>query len=232
VSADESDAVRAAAPAGPSGADTVRRGRTPPQSASALLGLLGGAAGMLDSSIPGAIFVAVYVSTRRLAPPLWIATAAAAAILVYRLVRRDSLRHAIGGFLGVAIAAGLALLTGRPENYFVPTLFINAAYATVSAVSLAVRWPLAGLVLGAVFGEGSAWRNDAARRRAYTAVTTLWLGMFALRIAVLLPLWLANMLVALGISRIVLGYPVYALVIWLTWLIVSRTRPVRPESAA
>ncbi|MGE5290552.1 MAG: DUF3159 domain-containing protein [Micromonosporaceae bacterium] len=206
--------------------------RAAPQSASALLGMLGGKSGMLDSSIPGAIFVAVYVSTRRLAPPLWIATAVAGAILAYRLIMRDTPRHAVGGFFGVAIAAGLALLTGRPENYFVPTLVINAGYAVASAGSLAVRWPLVGLVLGAVFGEGTAWRGDAARRRAYTVVTALWLGMFMIRIAVLLPLWLAGLLVPLGIGRIVLGYPLYALVVWLTWLIVSRTRPVRPEPAA
>lgn len=205
---------------------------TVPQSASALLGMLGGKSGMLDSSIPGAIFVAVYVSTRQLAPPLWIAAAAAGVILAYRLIMRDTPRHALGGFFGVAIAAGLALLTGRPENYFVPTLVINAGYAVASAGSLAARWPLVGLVLGAVFGEGTAWRGDTARRRAYTAATALWLGMFVIRIAVLLPLWLAGMLVPLGIGRIVLGYPLYALVVWLTWLIVSRTRPVRPEPAA
>ena len=212
-------------------AETVPAPRNPPQSASALLGLLGGPSGMLDSSIPGALFVAVYVSTRNLTTPLWIATGAAVVILAYRLIKRDTLRHAVGGFVGVAIAAALALLTGRPENYFVPTLAINAGYALVSAVSLAVRWPLAGLVLGAVFGEGTAWRQDTARRRAYTAATVLWFGMFALRIAVLLPLWLADMLVPLGIGRIVLGYPLYALVVWLTWLIVSRTRPVRPAPA-
>ena len=49
----------------------------PPQSAAALLGLLGGARGMLDSAVPGALFVAVYVGTRNLTTPLWIAAGAA-----------------------------------------------------------------------------------------------------------------------------------------------------------
>ena len=98
------------------------------------------------------------------------------AIFVYRLVRRDTLRHSVGGFIGVAVAAGLAVLTGKPENYFLPALGLNVAYAMAAAVSLAVRWPLIGLVLGAVFGEGTEWRRDPARRRAYTAATALWLG--------------------------------------------------------
>jgi Protein of unknown function (DUF3159) len=218
-------ALRQAAAAQPRG--------NPPESAAALLGLLGGARGMLDSAVPGALFVAVYVATRNLATPLWIATGAALAIFAYRLARRDTLRYAVSGFIGVAVAAGLAVLTGKPENYFLPALGLNIAYAAAAAISLAVRWPLIGLVLGAVFGEGTEWRSDPVRRRAYTAATVLWLCMFALRVAVLFPLWLANLLVPLGIGRIALGYPLYALVVWLTWLIISRTRrPVRPERAA
>lgn len=210
---------------------TEAAGGRPPQSAAALLNQLGGVGGMLDSAIPGALFVAVYVVTRKLTAPLLIAAAAAVVIFVYRLIRRDTLRHALGGFVGVAIAAGLALLTGKPENYFVPTLVLNAGYALASAISLAVRWPLIGLMLGAVFGEGTAWRSDPPRCRAYTAATALWFCMFALRVAVLFPLWLAGLLVPLGIGRIVLGYPLYALVVWLTWLIVSRARPIRPAPA-
>jgi hypothetical protein len=207
-------------------------GRSPgqqPQSAAALLGLLGGVAGMLDSAIPGALFVAVYVFTRDLTAPLIVASGAAVVIFGYRLTRRDTLRHALGGFIGVAIAALLAVLTGKPANYFVPTLILNAGYGLACAVSLAIRWPLVGVMLGAVFGEGTAWRSDPPRRRAYTAATALWLAMFTLRVAVLFPLWLAGLLVPLGIGRIVLGYPLYALVVWLTWLIVGRLRSGNAE---
>ncbi len=221
-------AIRQAAAAQASG----NAGGNPPESAAALLGLLGGARGMLDSAVPGALFVAVYVATRNLTTPLLVAAGAALVMFVYRLARRDALRYAVGGCIGVAIAAGLAVLTGKPENYFLPALGLNAAYATVSAVSLAVRWPLIGVVLGTIIGEGTQWRRDPPRRRAYTATTVLWLGMFLLRIAVLFPLWLANLLVPLGVGRIVLGYPLYALVVWLTWLIISRTRPARPPAAA
>jgi len=233
VNADEAPgASSAAAPPSAAAVPSAPQGRYPPQSAGALLGLLGGASGMLDSALPGALFVGVFVATRNLTTPLWLALGAASVIFAYRLIRRDPLRHALGGFIGVAVAAGLAVLTGKPENYFVPTLALNSAYAAASAISLAARWPLAGLVLGAVFGEGTAWCRDAARRRAYTTATALWFCMFALRLAVLLPLWLAGDLVPLGIGRIALGYPLYALVVWLTWLIISRTQPVRPEPAA
>lgn len=223
------DEPRTSAPAGKQ--DNADGAQPMAQSASAMLELVGGASGMLDSAIPGAVFVGVFVATRNLTTPLWVAICVAFAIFVYRLTRRDALRHALGGFVGVAVAAGLAVLTGKPENYFVPNLALNTGYAVLSAISLAVRWPLAGVVLGAVFGEGTAWRGDTARRRAYTIATALWFCMFALRIGVLFPLWLADQLVPLGIGRIALGYPLYALVVWLTWVVVSRTQPVRAEAA-
>jgi hypothetical protein len=182
---------------------------------------------MLDSAVPGALFVALYVALRELSTPLWVAGGAAVLIFAVRLARREPLRHAVSGLVGVAVAVALAVITGKPQNYFLPALFLNAAYAAGSAISLAVRWPVLGVILGPLLGEGAGWRADAARRRTYSAATALWMGMFTLRVAALLPLWLAGLLVPLGIGRIVLGYPLYALVVWLTWLILRR-----PQAAA
>jgi hypothetical protein len=193
-----------------------------PASASGLLDLLGGRRGMLDSAVPGAIFVALYIVVRKIGTPLWIAGGTAVLIFAFRVARREPLRHAASGLVGVAVAAGLAVITGKPENYFLPALVLNAAYAVGSAISLAVRWPVLGLIIGPLLGEGTGWRADRARLRAYSAATALWTGMFVLRVAALFPLWLAGLLVPLGIGRIVLGYPLYALVVWLTWLILRR----------
>ena len=195
-----------------------------PSSAHGLLDLLGGGRGMLDSAVPGAIFVAVYIVARNLSTPLWIAGGTAAAIFVFRVARREPLRYAASGLAGVAVAAVLAVVTGKPENYFLPALVLNAAYAAGSALSLAVRWPVLGLIIGPLLGEGTSWRADPARRRTYTTATALWMGMFLLRVAALLPLWLAGLLVPLGIARIVLGYPLYALVVWVTWVMLRQPR--------
>lgn len=200
-------------------------------SARGLLDILGGPRGMLDSAVPGAIFVAVYIAVRSLSTPLWIAGGTAVLIFAFRVVRREPLRHAASGLIGVAVAAGLAVITGKPENYFLPALFLNAAYAAGSAISLALRWPVLGVIIGPLLGEGTDWRANPARRRAYSAATALWMGMFMLRVAALFPLWLAGLLVPLGIGRIVLGYPLYALVVWLTWLILRRRQSLDRSEA-
>jgi len=193
----------------------------------------GGKKGVLDTGLPGVVFVAAFlVSGQQMMIAVWSAVAVGAILTVIRLVRKDTVQHAIAGFVGVAVAAYIAAKTGEPANYYLTTLLMTVAYGAAFGISLLVRWPLLGAALGVVFGEGTAWRKDPARRRAYTLATFLWFGMFVLRIAVLAPLWAADQLIALGIGRLVLGYPLYLLVIWLSWRIIKQTQPARAVPAA
>lgn len=192
----------------------------------------GGKQGVLDTGLPGMVFIAAYLlSGQHMAVAVWSAVAVGAVLTVVRLVRRDTVQHAIAGFVGVAVAAYIAAKTGEPANYYLMNLLLTIAYGLAFGISLLVRWPLLGAALGVVFGEGTAWRRDPARRRAYTLATMLWFGMFLLRIVVLAPLWAADQLIALGIGRLVLGYPLYLLVIWLSWRIIKQTQPARPATA-
>jgi hypothetical protein len=56
----------------------------------------------------------------------------------------------------------------------------------------------------------------------------LWVALFGTRLAVEVPLYLADAVVLLGIAKLALGIPFYALMVWFTWLAV---RPLirRPE---
>jgi len=49
--------------------------------------------------------------------------------------------------------------------------------------------------------------------------------VFATRLAVQLPLYLAGAVVALGIARTAMGLPLFALGLWLTYLLVRRAPP-------
>lgn len=75
----------------------------------------------------------------------------------------------------------------------------------------------------------TAWRKDPISMKKYTIVTWLWVAMFALRLGVQGPLYLAgtDFIAALGTARLVMGLPLFALVLWLTWRIVRQ-----PESPA
>jgi hypothetical protein len=183
---------------------------------------LGGPQGIADSSIPALVFVAVYtLGGERISTAAWAAVAAGALIAAIRIVRREPLRFAAAGFAGVALAAFVADRTGRAEDFFLPGLLLNAAYGGAYLISIIVRWPLLGLIVGPLTGEGVRWRQDPDRLRRYTQASWVWVGVFALRLAVQLPLYLAGAVLALGIARTAMGLPIFLVAIWLSYLILE-----------
>jgi len=185
---------------------------------------IGGPQGIADSSVPAVVFVAVYtLGGSRISLAGICAVAAGMAIAVLRLAKGEPLRFALAGFVGVAVAAFIAGRTGRAEDFFLPGLLLNAAYGGAYLVSILVRWPLLGVILGpALGGEGMAWRKNPVELRAYSRASWVWVGVFATRLCVQLPFYLAGSLVALGIARTAMGLPVFALGIWLSYLILKR----------
>ena len=68
----------------------------------------------------------------------------------------------------------------------------------------------------------TAWRKDSALMRRYTIATWLWIAMFALRLGVQLPLYLSSSVGWLGTARLVMGIPLWGLVLWATWVLVRQ----------
>ena len=188
-----------------------------------LLSEMGGPQGIADSSLPGLVFIAVYTLG---GSDLQMATIAAiglgALIAVYRLIRGESAKYAAGGFIGVLIAGFIATRTGKAEDFFLPGLLFNAGYALAYFVSILVRWPLIGVFVGPLMGEGMTWRNDPDKVKLFSRASWLWVGMFLVRLLVQLPLYLAGSLVALGIAKTAMGLPIFALTLWLTYLMLKR----------
>jgi hypothetical protein len=186
---------------------------------------VGGPLGMAETALPAVAFVVAYTATgSNTNVSAGVAVGLALALTVARLVRRESPRHALSGLFGVALAAFIAAKSGKAENFFLPGLLLNAAYASAFLISIAVRWPLVGVVVTKLDGEDSAWREDPVRVRAFRRATLLWAGMFSARLVVQLPLYLASAVVALGVARTAMGIPLFALCLWLSWLLVRGAR--------
>ena len=135
---------------------------------------------------------------RELTIALWAAIGAGVVLAAVRLVRREPLQNVIAGFVGLALAVFVSARTGRAEDVFLPGLLINVGYGLAYLVSILVRWPLLGVFVGLVTGQGSSWRQDPALLRAYTRASALWVAMFALRLAVQVPLYLAGENISAG----------------------------------
>jgi Protein of unknown function (DUF3159) len=190
---------------------------------------VGGPLGMAETSLPAVAFVAAYTASGSDTNTSAIVAVGLALVLtVARLLRRESPQHALSGLVGVAFAAFIATRSGKAENFFLPGLLANAAYASAFLVSLAVRRPLVGIIVTKLDGEDEGWREDPRRMRAFVLASWLWAALFALRLLVQLPLYLAGAVVALGVAKTAMGLPLFGLGLWLTWLLVRRHRVPAP----
>jgi Protein of unknown function (DUF3159) len=200
----------------------------PPNLADAM----GGPVGIAEASVPAVSFVVAYsASGQDTTIAASVAVGLALLLTIVRLIRRESPLHALSGLVGVAFAAFIARQSGRAENFFLPGLLFNAGYASAFLISLAIRRPLVGVIVSHLDGEGNAWRSSPARVRAFSRATWLWAGVFLVRLLVQLPLYLAGAVVELGVARTAMGLPLFALGLWLTWLLVRGSRVSGPASS-
>ena len=196
---------------------------------------LGGVRGTLESVAPGLVFVVAYLAISSLTPALVTASAVALVLVVVRLAQRTPVTQALSGLLGVAIAVVWAWRTGEAKNYFGWGLLVNVGYVAGTVASIALRWPAVGVIVSLLEGKlEMSWRRDPALdhlRRRYVWATWLWAGLFALRLAVQVPLYLANAVGALGIAKLAMGVPLFAVVLWLSWRLVASpgARADRPD---
>ena len=195
-----------------------------PVTSNPLHDLLGGRRGALESALPSVVFVIGYLLSG-LTPALGAALLTAAVLAGARLVRREKPVRVVGGLAGVAIAAVVAARTGNAADYFLPSLLANVASALVWAASILARWPLLGVIVGFAIGQRTAWRQDPDLMRAYSRASCIWAASFLVRAAVNTPLYLTGNLVGLGISRVLLGWPMVLLVIAASWWAIRLSLP-------
>ena len=195
-----------------------------------LLDAVGGRLGIAESALPAAAFVVTYtVSGQDTRAAVIAAVALGVIFAVARIVRGQTVQFALAGLGGLALSAYVVSRTGKAEDFFLPGLLANAAYALAYLISILVRWPLLGVILSALRGGDMSWREDPKAVRIYSRASWIWVALFSLRLAVQLPLYLAGALTALGVARIAMGIPLFAIGIWLSWLILRpREAPAAP----
>ena len=180
---------------------------------------MGGFRGVLESILPSLTFVLVYTFWPE---PLYLSLALsvgmAAVFTVLRFAQRSTPAAALGGLVAAGAAAALALWTGDGRDNFVFGLITNAVYGTAYLVSALVGWSLIGLLVGFLVGEGVEWRKDRRKRRVFFWLAIAWSAMFFARLAVQLPLYLAHETALLGTLKLVMGLPLFAPLVAVTWL--------------
>lgn len=181
---------------------------------------IGGLRGFLESSAPGVVFVIAYLVWGGFRIPTIAAVATVAVLVGLRLVQRTPILHALSGVFGVALGAVWAWRFADPGEYFVPGFWANGVTLAVLLLSIVIGWPLVGVAVAAVRGASFAWRRDVRARRRFAAATLVMAALFALKLVVQLPLYWSGNVAALGVAKVAMGLPLFALTAWLAWLIV------------
>lgn len=227
---------------------------------------VGGWRGMAESVLPTLVFVLIMaIRPTALVTAVAASLALSALAMVARLVQRQQLTQVLGGAAVALISAVWAWRSGEAADFYATGLLINSVWLVGCLGSLAVRWPLVGVLMelwhasaaaqadpeepreqheeeasapsapdapeaeDAPQAAWSAWRTDpdrAADRRRYVLGTLVLAAMPAVRLAVEMPLYLAgeSAVSVLGVARLVLGVPLYAVTLGLVWLLVRPTR--------
>ncbi|MEV1144612.1 DUF3159 domain-containing protein [Micromonospora sp. NPDC049799] len=194
---------------------------------------LGGWRGLVESSIPVVVFVVANI-LGDLRPAVIASVAVALAIAVLRLAQRRPVRHAVNGLFGVAIGAAIAWRTGNERDFYLPGILYGIGYGVALLISAAIRQPLVGWLWSVLVAKGkSEWRDDPRLVRTFTGLTVLWGVVWLAKVGVQAALYLAHQDTALGVARLALGYPPYALLLLITvWTVRRVTRETAPTPGA
>lgn len=168
--------------------------------------MVGSKRDMIDASAPAIVFV--------IANSLWSLQAAAIAAgalglatMLWRLSKKQDAKRAMFGLAGVAFAAGIALWTGEASAYFVPGVIIGAIMGLLTLVSVAIKQPTSVILAMSFEHHPKEHYRRPEVLRAHMLVTAAWGLVFLARAGLRAYLVANDEVELLGLSAVILGYP-------------------------
>jgi hypothetical protein len=192
---------------------------------------LGGARGMIESALPFIAFTIARVITRQLYPAVAAAVVTALLLAVIRLIQRQSIKYVVQAVIPTAIAVLIATRTGRAQDVFLPGILYNGALAVLSIVTVAIRKPLVGFIIGAAVGDPTGWTRDSGLVKMTSKLTLVLAVPYVARFVIQLPLFLAGQVVLLGIAKVILGWPLLIAALTVIGLMLSKGQTPMENSA-
>jgi hypothetical protein len=174
---------------------------------------LGGWRGSVETALPTVAFVVLWVWRQQLTTAIVASVVVTVVLAVVRIMQRQSLQYVLSAVFPTAIAAFFALRSGRAQDAFLPGIIWNAVMLAVATVSVAVRWPLVGFMVGAgdprMADDPVGWHRDRGLVRVCQRLTLVLVGLFVVRLLIMVPLYVAGQVALLGVAKVVLGWPLW-----------------------
>jgi Protein of unknown function (DUF3159) len=187
-----------------------------------LMASIGGFQGLIEASLPGFLYVLTFALSQDKIISVSVVAVAVLVLATRHIIKKRPLGQLIGSLVGIGLAIYLTMRPdGNAGDFYVKDFWTNAIYGSVLLFSVIVRYPVIGLIVS-VFTSDKQWRKNRRKLRFFDLVTLLWVGLFATRLLVEVPLYLAGQVVILGFVKLVLGLPFYLTMIWISWLLLRR----------
>lgn len=192
----------------------------------AMLAAMGGVRGLIESLLPGILFLVLYSTTKDVWLAVLVPLVVSVGFVAWRVLQKGQPMLAFAGLIGVGISAAVALLTGQGEDNFLWGFTVNGLLIAVLVVSMLLRRPLVGVIAGSLTGTPYAWRTETGKRAVAWRATVLWLAVIALRLVVQVPMYLAadagtpGAVELLAATKLIMGVPLYLGALWVSWLMV------------
>ncbi|GGO54782.1 membrane protein [Streptomyces daqingensis] len=214
------------------GADPASDSGTQPDGAAApravteaaLFEAFGGVRGLVETTVPGLVFITMFTINKDIHAAALTALALSAVLGVFRLIRRDTVKHAFSGVFGVAFGVIFAMMTGDAKAFYLPGMLYTLGLALAYIITAAAGVPLLGLVLGPVFKENLSWRKrNPGRKKAYTKASYAWGFILLGKCAILFPMYFAGAdATRFGWVTVALKIPPFLLAVYLTWIFLAK----------
>ncbi|MGA4846236.1 DUF3159 domain-containing protein [Streptomyces sp. G5(2025)] len=193
---------------------------------AALFEAFGGVRGMVETVVPGLLFVTIFTVNKDLHMAAIAALAVSLVLVVVRLVMKDTVKHAFSGVFGVAFGVVFAMMTGNAKDFYLPGMLYTLGLALAYIITTLAGVPLIGLILGPVFKENLSWRTrNPGRKKAYAKASWAWGLILLAKCAVLFPLYWWADTTQFGWVLVALKIPPFLLAVYLTWVFLAKAPP-------
>jgi Protein of unknown function (DUF3159) len=202
---------------------------------------LGGPRGSLEAALPTVAFVIAWTATHDMRLALLVSGGLVAVLLIARVVQRQSPRFILSSLVALAVAAYFVHRSGRAQDAYLPGILYSAGAGALTLLSVVAGWPLLGFVVGAAEDpeDPLAWHRQRGVVRLCQRLTLVLVAVYAIRLAIMLPLYWAGQVAGLSVAKIVLSWPLYLGGVAVMGVILVRghtpletdSEPARPEPA-
>lgn len=137
---------------------------------------------------------------------------------IIRLIKKQTIKYALGGLLLVLIASSMAYITKSAAGYFIPAMINSSILFLVSLISNIIGKPLAAWASHLTRGWSLEWFWRKDIKPAYREVTWFWTLLLLLRLIIQLTLFILGDKSGLTWVNIILGWPFTLSVLILSYI--------------